>query len=52
MLTYNGSVQKPTAEANGLVGDDQVIESWPNEVQISPVIDERHPEIIGVKRVF
>ena len=34
------------------LGDDQVIESWPNEVQISPVIDKRHPEIKGVKRVF
>ena len=34
------------------LGDDQVIESWPNEVQVSPLIDERHPLIMGVKRVF
>ena len=34
------------------LGDDQVIESWPDEVQISPVIDSRHNIIKGVKRVF
>lgn len=34
------------------LGDDQVIESWPNEVQVSPVIDNRHKIIKGVKRVF
>ena len=34
------------------LGDDQVIESWPNDVQVSPVIDNRHSNIKGVKRVF
>ena len=34
------------------LGDDQVIESWPDKVQISPVIDNRHKIIKGVKRVF
>ena len=34
------------------LGGDEVIESWPNEVQVSPVIDQRHPMIKGVKRVF
>ena len=34
------------------LGDDQVIESWPDEVQVSPVIDNRHKIIMGVKRVF
>ena len=34
------------------LGEDEVIESWPDEVQVSPVIDERHPMIKGVKRVF
>ena len=34
------------------LGDDEVIESWPNEVQVSPVLDKRHGMIKGVKRVF
>jgi len=34
------------------LGDDLVIESWPDEVQISPVLDGRHNIIKGVKRVF
>ena len=34
------------------LGDDQVIESWPNEVQVSSIIDDRHATIKGVKRVF
>ena len=34
------------------LGDDEVIESWPNEVQVSPVLDKRHSMIKGVKRVF
>lgn len=34
------------------LGDNEVIESWPNEVQVSPVADGRHYVIIGVKRVF
>ena len=47
------------SDQNGIVihvaiylGDDQVIESWPDEVQVSPVTDYRHPIIQGVKRVF
>lgn len=34
------------------LGDDQVIESWPDEVQVSSMIDMRHPYVMGVKRVF
>lgn len=34
------------------LGDDRVIESWPDEVQESPMADERHYLIMGVKRVF
>ena len=34
------------------LGDDEIIESWPNKVQVSPVIDNRHNIIKGVKRVF
>jgi len=34
------------------LGNDEVIESWPDKVQVSPILDERHNQIKGVKRVF
>jgi len=34
------------------LGNDEVIESMPDGVQISPVVDKRHDRIKGVKRVF
>ena len=51
-LIFYGNEQGIVIHIAIYLGDDQVIESWPNEVQISPVIDKRHPDIIGVKRVF
>ena len=34
------------------LGNNRVIESWPDKVQISSVLDKRHRIIKGVKRVF
>ena len=34
------------------LGNNQVIESWPNKVQVSSLKDSRHPYVKGVLRVF
>ena len=34
------------------LGDNQVIEAWPDEVQVSDIVDGRHPLVVGLKRVF
>lgn len=34
------------------LGDDMVIESWPNHVVEAPVLNEQHPYVKGVIRPF
>lgn len=51
LIFYCNSVGVVTHVAIYL-GNDQVIESWPNEVQVSAMADTRHYLILGVKRAF
>lgn len=34
------------------LGNDEVIEAWPPEVSINPIVNEEHPYVLGVIRPF
>lgn len=34
------------------LGNNQVIESWPNQVMIAPIVNWQHPHVLGVGRPF
>lgn len=51
-LIFYGNAEGIVTHIAIYLGGDEVIESWPGGVQISPVIDKRHSTVIGVKRVF